>query len=350
MNTKERIDKILTQITAFSCVLCRREELLDELMKLQLELVKILFNGTHAELSQLRIWDVKDDLIRLNEECNHVADEELQRIIQGCAVISNQISSEISGRRGERKAFWSLENIRCKSRLIKNVQFTEQGHRTELDAVMITEKAVFIIEVKNTSINIFIDKQGNYYRIESGEYKTDKNVGEKMNEKTFLLQRALEAGGFKNINIVGLMVFTNSSIAVENEYLYFRHCFLSDMPHIIKGYVGSALYTEDQMDKMVSCIHDAEADEAYPIGLDINQFKLDFATAVAKLEAAKSERQEPEEKASEVPEKKTETDFSSEEKKKWNTKSILKAAAVFALSAGVGYCTSKYFKQSRIGR
>lgn len=62
------------------------------------------------------------------------------------------IKSEFSGNAGERKAFWSIDTIRCKKTLLKNVEFRNGEHRTELDGIVFTDKAIFVIEVKNPAV------------------------------------------------------------------------------------------------------------------------------------------------------------------------------------------------------
>lgn len=62
--------------------------------------------------------------------------------------ICNLIKSEFSGNAGERKAFWSIDTIRCKKTVLKNVEFRNGEHRTELDGIVFTVKAIFVIEVR----------------------------------------------------------------------------------------------------------------------------------------------------------------------------------------------------------
>jgi len=285
MANTDRINEILAQIIAFSKREYRREEFLPELLELQKQMIHLLFNESHAELSGFKIWDVENYLKNLNEECGGVADDEVQKVIEGCKIICNMIKSEISGIAGERKAFRSLETVRNSYRLLKNVEMGQGEHRTELDAVMFMKKAVYLIEVKNPGKDIYIDERGNYCRV--GQVMTfDKNIGEKMNDKTFLLREALKKTGNREVNIISLVVFTNNSIQVNNDFPYITTCFLSDLPHIIDGYEGEELYTESDMERMAEAVKQAESKETYPLPMDMEQFKIDFATALAKLEEA----------------------------------------------------------------
>lgn len=232
--TINRINEITAQITACSKDAYHREELLPELLELQKQLINLVFNDTHAEIGRLRIWDVERHLDQMNVDCGHVADELLAQVLANCKNICNMIKSEFSRNAGERKAFWSIDTIRCKKTVLKNVEFRNGEHRTELDGIVFTEKAIFVIEVKNPSRDIYIDERGNYCRI--GTTMTfDKNIGEKMNEKVSLLKDALAGSGIENFNIENIVVFTNNNIRVDNRYPHINTCFLSDMPHMFNA-------------------------------------------------------------------------------------------------------------------
>ena len=244
-----RIEEILASMSSFSKKLYKKQEVLPELLLLQKELVSLTFNNEHAEKSDLRIWDVENHLDKLNEECGHIVDEQLESFKDDCKIICNTIKAEMSGQAGERKAFKSLETLRCKHIILKNVELVKGDHRTELDAVVITEKAVFIIEVKNTTKNIVIDDRGNYCRRCEQGLLFDKNIGENMNEKEYLLREALALVGIEDIKIINLVVFTNSNVFVENNYPYINTCYLSNLPHKISNHCGDTLYSGEEMKK-----------------------------------------------------------------------------------------------------
>lgn len=280
-----RINEIVAQITAFNKKAYAREELLPELFELQRQMVELIFNGTHADMARLKIWDVEKHLIQLNEVKGHIADEELEKVIATCKEICNLISSEITGNAGEKKAFWALQKVRGVKTLMKNIEFTVDEHRTELDAILFTPKAIFVIEVKNPRKSIVIDERGNYCRV-SDTLVFDKNIGEKMSDKVHLLREALQETDQAALNIESIVVFTNNDIEVENRFPFIRTCFLSELPHIIEGYAGDRVYTEEDINRMVGLVDEAACKEDYPAPFDAEQFKHDFASLVVKLEDA----------------------------------------------------------------
>jgi len=285
MVKEKRINEIISSMQSFNKDLFRKAELLPEYLDLQKELINLTFNDSHAENGKLRIWDVEKHLEKLNDECCHIADEELEVFKEESKFICNAIKSEFSGNAGEYKAFRSLETLRCKNRVMKNIEFKSGDHRTEIDAIVFTEKAVFIIEVKNPHRDIYIDERGNYCRV-GDTMHLDCNIGEKMNDKVYLLREALKSVGYANANIISLVVFTNSTIHVDNRYDYITTCFLGNLPHIIERYDGKPIYGENNISVMMESVSKAECKEAYPLEIDINQYKYHFANLMATLEEA----------------------------------------------------------------
>ena len=157
----KRVEEIKNSMNSFTKERYNKGDVLPELLSLQRELVNLTFNGIHAENANLKIWDVESHLDALNEECGHIADEEIEKFKAGCKIVCNTIKAEMSGQAGEYKACRSLETLHCKNVILRNIEFKLDDHRTELDIVVITEKAIFIVEVKNPAKDIYIDERGN---------------------------------------------------------------------------------------------------------------------------------------------------------------------------------------------
>ena len=290
MNINARAQEIANSMTTFSKDTYHSSEVLPELFALQQEIVSLTFNEEHADQGALKIWDVERHLEQMNEELGGVATEQLQRFESGCKDLCNMIKAEISGSRGESKAFRSLERLTCLNRVLHNVELTGDEERTELDAVVITRKGLFIVEVKNTARDIFISENGNYYR--TGEYlKWDSNIGGKMDVKTRLLRSALENTAVAEIPITGIVVFTDSRIQVRNCCEKLNTCFLSQLPYLIQDFKGQDFLSEEQILNVEQCIESARCMETYPIKMNVPQFKEDFAILMATLEYASVQTQ-----------------------------------------------------------
>lgn len=292
----ERVNELKASMKSFEKERYQKAELLDEMFALQQEIVSLTFNQDHAALAELRIWDVEKHLEQMNEELGNVADEELQRFIEGSKVLCNLIKAETSGNRGEAKAFRALEYINSRNYVLKNVELSDGDFRTELDAVVITPSAITIVEVKNTAKDIFIDEAGNYFR--TGEFlRLDCNIGEKMQIKEELLRKALSTAEYGDVEINSVVVFTNNRIEVQNKFEGLRTCFSSQLSYKVEG--NRVIFSDEDMDAIKVCIEEAENKEAYPFELDVEQYKTDFALLMAKLEDASVKAIEVEEVAEE---------------------------------------------------
>ncbi len=284
MNAATRRTEILKAMPSFSKDLYNKAELLPELFRLQSELVTLTFNGEHAENAQLKIWDVYNHLAKINEDREHIADELLQRFHEGCKIINESIRGEITGNKGEYKALRSIETIRSKYMVLQNIELASGDHRTELDIIVFTGKAVFIVEVKNPTKDIVIDENGNYCRNSNGYISFDKNIGEKMNDKAFLLRSVLQKAGIGDPNITSMVVFTNYNIKVTNNFPFIKHCFLSSLPHLIDNFEGEPIYTDETITQMVRSVEEAKYTGNYALPLDMSQFKQTFADLMVALE------------------------------------------------------------------
>lgn len=294
----QRIEEIMTGMNSFRKEVYHRSEILDEMLALQSEIVSLTFNDEHASTAGLRIYDVERHLEQLNEDSGHVADEALRRFMEGSKVLCNLIKAEISGNRGEFKAFRTLEYLKSQNIVLKNVELEDGDLRTELDAIVITPKCITIVEVKNTGKDVFIDETGNYYR--TGEFlRWDCDMAKKMFVKETLLRNALADAGIAEVKIQGVIVFTNNRIEIQNKFSALQTCFVSQLAYIIDGFKGEHIYSDEDMLKIREAVNKAECKEYYPAEFDALQYKMDFATVMATLEDASNVKEEA---AEEIPE------------------------------------------------
>ncbi len=289
MKTK-RTQEIVNSFTAFTKDTYRKDEVLPELLALQEEFVNLTFQNSDETPSSRKIWDVEKKLEELNDEANGAATLELQRFEKGCKDFCNMVRALISGSRGEARAFRSLEQIRCSNHILKNVELTTGKVRTELDAVVLTKGGVFIVEVKNTARNIFIDEKGGFYR--TGTYLSyDSNIKAKMTTREALIQNILEKTGHGETRIQSILVFTDTRIEIKNCCDGLRVCFPSQLPHLIDSNQKGACLTEDDLEIIRNQIEAERSTESYLIDFDATQLKQDFAEVMTVLEHAASKEE-----------------------------------------------------------
>ena len=283
-----RVTEIATSFKSFMKDTYHKTEVLPELFALQSELVEKTFEEGTAT-SELKIWDVERRLDEMNAECGGVATIQIESFKKDCKYICNLIKAEISGNRGETKAFDSLSRIRGEHIILKNIELSKAELRSELDAVVITRNGAFIVEVKNTSRNIFIDEEGNYYR--TGEFlRWDSNIGEKMKVKKSLLREVLDEKGLVDIPIYELVVFTNNRVEVQNKCATLKTCFLSQLPYIIDK-CRDTLISFSEMELAAQAVTVVNIEKSYPFEFDVEAFKTNFASILVAFEEAENAKE-----------------------------------------------------------
>lgn len=280
-----RVNELVASMTSFERTTYHKKEILPELLALQQDFVAATPWDADSDITGYKLYDVESRLAELNAQCAGVATESVTSFIEGAKKICNMIRAEISGNRGEAIAFDSLRELDCPHYILRNIELEDDTGRTEIDLLVITPKAFFIIEVKNTAKNIFIDPVGNYYR--TGDYlKWDSQIVEKTKAREYFLRQALSDAGIEMPNIVNIVVFTNARIQVCNKCRSLTTCFPNMMSFLIEGYQGDALYAEETMRKARLAVERARRAACYPSGLDVHQIKLDYANALAAIEQA----------------------------------------------------------------
>ena len=286
MNT-ERLHELISNMNAFEKEAYHKSEILNELLQLQNDIVNLTFNDEHARTANLRFWDVCNHLEKLNTECGNIADYEFEKFSKDCRFLGNLIKAEISGRRGERIVFERLDQLGCGNFVLKNVELSDTNFRTEIDAVIITSSRLILVEVKNSSKDIYIDDRGDYYR--TGEYLNwDCNIADKMNCRERMIQSILSEHGVENVEIASIVVFTNKYIEIKNKCKKIRTCFVGQLNSIIEDEEKDEKFSVCEMEKIQSIIVTASEKEKYPFEFDVTQFKTDAAVLIAKLEEAKA--------------------------------------------------------------
>ena len=332
MDTKQRYEKIMRMMTPCDKALYYKDEIQVEMSQLKQVIVNSTYNEEHANNMRLGLCDVLEHLKRKNEEQGNVASEYIERLGDECRAFDTILGREKAGKTGEIQAFRSLETLKSEHVIFKNLELNIGDNRGELDAVVITSKAVFLIEVKNSGHDMVIDSKGNYFRAR-GYMNMDYNIGEKVNNKEYLLRnvisKEINARG-KKLKIVNYVVFPNRQIDGTNQYKYLKTCFLSQLPHLIDEYEGEELYTSGDLQDLRELITNSENKKAYPLGMDIDKLKSDFAMTMALLEVAGGYEPEIEQTDTEKCEEKQDE---VEKARNSNSLIFIGAAVTIALSA-----------------
>ncbi len=168
----------------------------------------------------------------------------------------------------------------------KNIELQNDYLRSEIDAVVFTKKGAFIIEVKNTKKNIFIDKNGLFFRVTDERQQFDSNIAEKMQTKEALLRTELDKLGYSGLQIFKIVVFTNTKAEIQNKCKQLKTCFSSQLATIIENWDAPVYLRTNDLYTMSEAINRISSSATFPMEFDTDAAKKNFALLVAKLELA----------------------------------------------------------------
>lgn len=264
-----------------------KEERFGEMLKLQREAVEIVFPDKNETFKgEARLWDVLERLKRESQTAGFGADDEIAAFEHDCREMGRRIAAEFSGNRGEEKAYRRLRYKECPGIILRNLQLSEGDCRTEIDLVVITGGAVFVIEVKNTRLDIYIDEVGDQYRLGEVE-RFDTRLGTKMDFQKRLVKQLAAKAGFPELEILGIVCYTDSRIKVYNHCERIRTCTLGKLPYLIIDHEDSRKIDDEGIVSISNVLQEASKQERYPMDYDVEGFKYNFARAVCAVEMAK---------------------------------------------------------------
>lgn len=285
---EKRKVELLSGISSFEKNSFTSMQLANEYIKFEKEIVGLCFNEQHSHFGNLKVRDVNQHLIQLNTKCNNLLTNELNDFLSISKVVSNEIGKYTSGKFGEDKTFARLQTLGIKNVILRNIVLEFDGYKCEYDFIVITQRTIYILEVKNTRSGIKIDNKGNYYRKVKGEYILDSNIGDKMNQRRYVLEGVFRKKGYRDLSVKSLLVYTNYQADVINDYEFLRHVYLSELPNIIREDKNQLNYNTKDLEKMNSYLKAMHKEEVYDVEVDINQYKNKLCDILSKLEIISS--------------------------------------------------------------
>lgn len=164
--------------------------------------------------------------------------------------LAKEIAITMSGAKGEELVSRTLEFLdRPNTQIFRNVYIADGQDETELDAVVLTDNGLIILEVKKVKSALTLTKDGRM--VFAGDECYDKvPLGEKMALKRRLLKNCLEkAVAEKNLNIPvyvdSFIVFSapkGQYIRIDDRYRREKHCFHTGLNKKIENYLSVYLW------------------------------------------------------------------------------------------------------------
>jgi len=149
-----------------------------------------------------------------------------------------------AGEEGEKKVAYALKWLdRNRFKVFSNIRLSDGGETQEFDSIVIGDKAIFNIEIKNYTGNLTIDQEGNWYRVVNGHKTGMENPIFQVNRHHKVLQNILEG----RIPIVDLVVWANVESVIEGaQYSPVKVIKVDQLTYFIESYNGGRSLSKEE--------------------------------------------------------------------------------------------------------
>ncbi len=220
---------------------------------------------------------------------------EVRKGISALRTVNREIAITLSGIRGENFVSRTLEFIeRPEAKVYKNVYISNGKEETELDAVVVTNEGIIILEIKKAKDDLTITEDGRL--LHSGdECYEKKSLGEKMELKRRLLKESLEKAFDARkesitVPIDSYIVFSppkGTRINIKDCYQLEKWCFRTGINARINNYCGQVYYSEEQLEDINRVLSAMEVNKKrFQLSVDFDAIRSDFAGALCILSLA----------------------------------------------------------------
>lgn len=207
--------------------------------------------------------------------------------------LTKEMAVTMSGIKGERLVAKTLEFLsRPNTKVFRNVYVSDGQEQTELDAVVLTDGATIILEIKKVKSDFTLTEDGRMLFANNECY--DKiPLCEKMERKRELLKAHLEkqlAAKGLDIPVVvdSYIVFSTPKgqfIHIEDRYHREKYCFRTGLNKTLENYLGCAHYNEEDLGQLSEIISEMEANvKRFKPNLDFDEIRQSLAEAMVVLQ------------------------------------------------------------------
>ena len=204
-----------------------------------------------------------------------------------------EMAITMSGVNGENLVSKTLEFLnRPNTKVFRNVYITDGIDETELDAIVLTDSGVIILEIKKVKSDITLTEDGRM--VFAGDECYDKvPLAQKMEIKRRLLKAYLEKemrerGIDIPVWVDSFIVFSapaGQRINIDNRYRKEKYCFRTNLNNRISEYIGCANYKKDQLVQVGEILSQMETNiKRFETNLDYDEVRRSLAEALVILQ------------------------------------------------------------------
>lgn len=220
-------------------------------------------------------------------------DQKIRKGISALKLVQKELSISIAGKKGEDITAKTLMYVtRPNTSFFRNIYISVGEDETELDAVVVTDAGIIILENKNTKNDLIITEDGRLLH-NGNECFEKKPLGGKMvNKRRLLQERIKEEMSERNLNIPvvidSMIVFSvpkDVRIFVDDRLRSEKWCFRTSLNHKIDSYYGNVTYTNEQIEIFNEILSQFESqNKRFSLTVDFNIIRRDLAEALIALD------------------------------------------------------------------
>lgn len=219
-------------------------------------------------------------------------DAVVRRGISSLRKVQKELAVSISGIKGEQLVTRTLEYVtRPDVKVFRNVYVADGNDETELDAVVMTDSGILILEVKKIRDDVTISYEGRL--VHSSDACYDKiPLGQKMETKRRLLTKRLEELVAQEkldipVSVESLIVFSTPKgirVNVDDKWRRDKWCFRTGLTKRIDAYLGKIYLSQKQQEQMGALLGNMETQvKRFELPLDFDEVRKNYAEAYEVL-------------------------------------------------------------------
>jgi hypothetical protein len=211
-----------------------------------------------------------------------------------------------SGLMGERAAYFSLKILDYNTKILQTVQTPsyDPENSVEHDIIVITEKAIFTIEVKNINCpKVTITEQGTMIKENAyGQEMIGKNVVRQSKWHQTSLIKLLQGTKYEKVRVIPVLMFTNDMCSFENNfstdenYMDFRVCYRATVDEILfDSRYSDCLSQEDmyEIEQIIMSANERYEPRRFKLFIDVKEYTdilEDFIKTAKEIRKQKEEK------------------------------------------------------------
>ena len=211
-----------------------------------------------------------------------------------------------SGLMGERAAYFSLKILDYNTKILQTVQTPsyDPENSVEHDIIVITEKAIFTIEVKNINCpKVTITEQGTMIKENAyGQEMIGKNVVRQSKWHQTSLIKLLQGTKYEKVRVIPILMFTNDMCSFENNfstdenYMDFRVCYRATVDEILfDSRYADCLSQEDmyEIEQIIMSANERYEPRRFKLFIDVKEYTdilEDFIKTAKEIRKQKEEK------------------------------------------------------------